>query len=89
MFEVAIILILKHAAVLCLSGISAKLAVTQAESGFQKANTMSKIREHFTGSYQEYTIEQFIDFLRDTSIGLSSLASMKIIADPAIRDTPV
>jgi len=47
MFEVAIILILKDAAVL------------------------SRIREHFTGSYQEYTVEQFIDFLRDTTIETS------------------
>ena len=69
-FEVAIILILKHAAPLCLSGVSAKLALTQAESDFQKANTMSKIEEHFTASYQEYTIKQFVEFLMDTDISL-------------------
>ena len=84
--RVAIILILKHAAVLCLSGISAKSAVTQAESSFWKANIMSQIGGHFTGSYQEYPVRQFIDLLRDTNIGSSSLASLKIIVDSAYSD---
>lgn len=68
--EVAIILILKNAASLCLSGISATSALTQAESAFQKANIMSKIEDHFTASYQEYTLKQFVEFLLNTDIGL-------------------
>ena len=28
----------------------------------------AKIEEHFTASYQEYTIEQFVGFLMDTNI---------------------
>ena len=77
--EAAIILIFKHAAVLCLSGVPAKLALTQAESAYWKANIASKIEEHFVASYQDYSFEQSIDFLINTHIGLSSLASIKII----------
>jgi len=66
-FEAAIILILKHAALLCLSGSSPELALTEAESNFQQANVALKIQEHFTASYQEYTTEEFINFLIDTN----------------------
>ena len=72
-FEIAIILILKHAASLCLSGTSARTAISQAESNFQNANVGSKIKEHFTGSYEEYTIGQFVHFIVNTNFGLSSL----------------
>ena len=78
-FQVAIILIFKHAATLCLSGISAKLAVTQAESSYHQANIASKIQEHFTEPLKDYSTGQFIEFLMDTNIGLSSLASIKIM----------
>ena len=84
-FQVAIILIFKHAAILCLSGILPKLALTQAESNYHQANIASKIQEHFTASYEEYTTKQFIDFLLDTNIGLSSLASIKIKTDAVFR----
>ena len=84
-FQLAIILIFKHAAILTLSGISAELAVTQAESKYHQARIASKIQEHFTASYEEYSTEQFISFLMDTDIGLSSLASIKFIADAAFR----
>ena len=80
-FQVAIILIFKHAAILCLSGMPAKLALTQAELNYHHTKIASKIQEHFTASYEEYSTEQFIGFLMDTNIGLSSLASIKIIAD--------
>jgi len=66
--RLASILIFKHAAVLCLSGIPAKLALTQAESDYQKANIASKIEEHFVASYQDYSSEQSIDFLIKTRI---------------------
>ena len=69
-FELAIILIFKHAATLCISGIPGELALTQAESDYQKANFASKIEEHFTASYQEYTIKQFVEFIMGTDIGL-------------------
>ena len=68
-FQLAIILILKHAAILCLCGISAKFAITQAESQYYQANIASKIQEHFTASYEEYSTEQVIGFLMDTNIG--------------------
>ncbi|KAF8260844.1 hypothetical protein EI94DRAFT_1705997 [Lactarius quietus] len=79
-FGVAIILILKHAASLCLSGLSPRMALTQADSDFRKANMAIKIEEYFTGSYHEYTIKQFVDFLTATDIGLSHFASTRIIA---------
>ena len=84
-FQVAIILIFKHAAILCLSGITAKLALTQAESKYWQANIASKVQEQFTTSYQEYTTEQVIGFLMDTNICLSSLASIETIADAVFR----
>ena len=86
-FQVAIILIFKQAAILCLSGIPAELAVTQAESNYHQANIASKIQEHFTACYEEYSTEQFVSFLMDTNIGLSSLASIKIIADSVLESS--
>ena len=61
------------------------MALTQAESNYHQANIASKIQEHFTASYEDYSIEQFISFLMDTNIGLSSLASIKIAADAVFR----
>ena len=84
-FQEAIILIFKHAALLCLSGISSKLALTQAESNYHQANIASKIQEHFTASYEDYSSEQFIGFLVDTNIGLSSFIPLKIITDAVFR----
>ena len=84
-FQEAIILIFKHAAFLCLSGISAKLALTQAESNYHQANIASKIQEHFTASCEEYSSDQFIGFLMDTNIGLSSFTSLKILTDAVFR----
>lgn len=78
--QTALILIFKHAAILCLSGSSTKLALTQAESNYWNANIALKIQEHFTASYQQYSTEQFISFLMDTNIGLLSLTSTTIIA---------
>jgi hypothetical protein len=69
--EVGIILIFKHAALLCLSGIPTKLALTQAESDYQKSNVASQFEEHLA-PYQDYSFEQSIGFLINTHIGLSS-----------------
>ena len=86
-FEAAIILILKHAALLCLSGSSPELALMEAELNFKKANIALKIQEHFNASYQEYTMEQFITFLIDTNFGLLKFTFTKIIADVDFRGT--
>ena len=85
-FEIAILLILKHAASLCISDISARVALTQAESDFHSANVISKIEEHFTASYEEYTFEQFVDFLINNDIGLSICVSTQTIAYTALKD---
>ena len=84
-FKVAIILILKHAASLCLSGTSARLAITQAESSFQNANVATKIEEHFTGLYKEHTIQQFVHFIENTNFGLSGFTSTEIMAYFALK----
>ncbi len=65
----AIILIVKHAASLSLSGLSIKVALTQVEADYWEANITSRIEEQFPASYKEYTNEQFIDFLTNTKIG--------------------
>jgi hypothetical protein len=85
LFELAMILIFKHAATLSLSGIPVDLALTQAESDCHKAKIASKVEKQFTASYQEYSIEQFINFLRDTNIGLSSHTFTTITTDTAFR----
>lgn len=66
--RLAIILILKHAAPLCLSGTSARIAIAQAESDFQNSNVASRIEEQFPGSYEEYSVEEFVHFIVDTNI---------------------
>jgi hypothetical protein len=62
------------------------LALTQAESDYWKTNIASKIEAHFTASYEEYSIEQFIDFLMDTNIGLLSFASTKITVNGILSE---
>lgn len=59
------------------------MALTQAESDYQKADIDSKIEEHFPEKHQEYSVDQLIGFLMNTTIGFSSLTSNKIIADRA------
>ena len=84
-FGVAIILILKHAATLCLSGSSARIAIKQAGSDFQSANVASRIQEYFTGPYEEYTVEQFVQFIVNTNVGLSGFTSTQIMAYSAFK----
>jgi len=55
---------------LCLSGVSAKLALTQAESGYQKANIALKIKENFTAPYEVYSMEEINVFLMNTNFEL-------------------
>ena len=84
-FQKALILIFKHAAILCLSGISSKLALTQAESNYHQAKIASKIQDYFTASYEEYSSEQSIGFLMDTNIGVTSFTFLKLIAEAVFR----
>jgi hypothetical protein len=78
-FEVAIILILKHAAIFLYkqSTWQPNIPIHHIESKFQEANIMSKIQEHFTVSNTEYTIDQMVEFLMDTDIGMSILPSLR------------
>jgi len=63
------------------------VALTQAESDFQKADIMSKIQEHFTAFYEEYTVEQIVGFLMDTNIGLSTFTFIQIVAYTGFKGT--
>ena len=85
--EVAIILIFKRTALLCISGFPIQLALSQADSEYRNANIASIIEDHLMASNQDYSIRQSIDFLINANIGLSSLASTKIktIADACFR----
>jgi len=69
-FASAIVIILKHATTLRLSGLSAKPALAQAELDYQKLNIGSKIAPHFTAPPQEYSVSNFIDFIMGVSVCL-------------------
>ena len=49
---------------------SPKLALTKAELNYQKANVDVAIQEHLTACAAEQSVEQFIDFIMSTDIGL-------------------
>ena len=65
----AVTLILKHATLLRTS-MSAKSALTIAELNYQKANVDVTIQQHLTACAAEQSVEQFVDFVMSTDIGL-------------------
>ena len=65
----AVTLILKHATLLRTS-MSAKSALTIAELNYQKANVDVTIQQHLTACAAEQSVEQFVDFVMNTDIGL-------------------
>ena len=65
----AVTLILKHATFLRVS-ISPKLALTEAELNYQKANTDVIIQQHLTACASEQSLEQFVGFVMSTDISL-------------------
>ena len=73
----AVIIILKHATLLCLSNLSPELALTQAEQEYQQANIDLKIHEHLMVSSQVQSIESSAGFVMDI-IGWFILASLII-----------
>jgi len=83
----ALILLCKHAASLGLSGLSPKLALTQADSDFQQGNVISTIKQSFPASYEEYTQEQFITFLKDVNIGLFNYIYILIMANTGLESS--
>jgi hypothetical protein len=45
----------------------------------------SRIEEQFPGSYEEYSVEEFVHFIVDTNIGQSSFIFIEIIAYLALK----
>ncbi len=76
----AVILILKHATLLCLSNfLSSSSALTQVEQNYQEANIDLIIQEHLDASSQECSIELHASFIMAAHLGLF-IASVKIIS---------
>ena len=76
----AVILILKHATLLCLSNfLSPSSALTQVEKNYREANIDLNIQEYLDASPQEHSIEPHAGFIMATHIGLF-FSSVKIIS---------
>jgi hypothetical protein len=69
-FAAAIIIILKHATTLRLSRLSVNSALAQAELDYQKLDIGLKIAHHFTAPPQEYSVQNFVDFVMGVSVCL-------------------
>jgi len=69
-FAAAILIILKHATTLRLSELSAKPALVQAESDYQKLTIGLKILQCFSATPQEYSVLNFVDFIMGVSVCL-------------------
>ncbi|KAN0134442.1 hypothetical protein V8E53_007588 [Lactarius tabidus] len=67
-FEVAVIIILKHATFLLLSNLSSKAALTQAETDYQEGNMRSEIQQFLTASPQSPSNEQCASFIKAKDI---------------------
>ena len=78
-FAAAIILILKHATTLRLSGLYSKLALAQAELDYQKLNIGWRITQNFTAPPQQYSVPDFVDFIMGVSVCLLVLHSQNDI----------
>jgi hypothetical protein len=65
-------LILKHATLLRTSK-SAKVALTNVELNYQKANVDESIQQYLTTCALELSVEQFAGFIMITDIGLFTL----------------
>jgi hypothetical protein len=67
---VAVIIILRHAALLHLSDLRPESALNHVELAYQEANIDWKIQEHLTASSQEHSVKQFAAFIMATCHGL-------------------
>src|SRR5258708_23001158 len=67
----AVILILKHATLLCLSSfLYSSSALIQVEQNYQEANIDLKIQQYLKASSQEHSIKHYVGFIMATDIGL-------------------
>jgi hypothetical protein len=69
-FSPAIIMILKHATALFASGSLLESALAQAESDYQKSNIGLQVAQYFTAAPQEYSLQQFVDFIMGAHVGV-------------------
>ncbi|KAF5353995.1 hypothetical protein D9756_006983 [Leucocoprinus leucothites] len=65
-----IIILLKHATTLRPSGLSSQSALSQAHLDCQKLNIGPKIIQHFTEPPQNYSVQDFVDFIMGVMVGL-------------------
>ena len=79
-FVKAVIIILKHATSLLLSGISWKSALTYADQHYQEANINLKIQEYLAAPSQKLTVEQLASFIMATDIGWFSILVSIVMA---------
>ena len=76
----AVILILKHATLLCLSNfLTPSSALTQVEKKYREANIDLNIQEYLDASPQEHSIKLHARFIMAAHLGLF-IASVKIIS---------
>jgi hypothetical protein len=61
---------LKHATSLRLLSISSSSALNQAEINFKKLNIGLKIAQHFSAPPEEYSVQNFVDFIMGVSVCL-------------------
>jgi hypothetical protein len=59
----AAIIFWKHATTLHASGFSFDSALAQAELDYQKSNIGSCVASHFTAPPQQYSVQEFVDFI--------------------------
>jgi len=69
-FDVAVIIIFKHATTLRPAGLSVQLALFQALSNYQELNISSIIAQHFTAPPSNYSIQDFVHFIMGISVSL-------------------
>jgi hypothetical protein len=59
---------LKHATTLRASGFSSDSALAQADLDYQKLNIGSQVASHFTAPFEQYSVQEFIDFIMDAQV---------------------
>lgn len=79
----AVIFIAKHTSFLHLSIAPAESALTHAEMDFRASRINLKIQKYLVASSHDHSVDKFAHFIMTTEIGLSILASFKIITHQA------
>lgn len=65
---IALISIMKQATTLRPSGLSSQSALAQAELGYQKSNIHSQTALYFPEAPQQYSVQQYVDFIMDAQL---------------------